>query len=357
MMEILNYMNKHGHEGVLVCSEPSVGLKAFIALHDTTLGPACGGTRMWNYATEEDALLDALRLSQAMTYKSAAAGLALGGGKGVIWADPRSHNREALLRAYARHIDSLSGRYITTTDVGTTIRDLEMIRLETQHVVGLPTEMGGSGSTSVLTGLGVYLGMKACAKSAWGNESLRGRIVAMQGFGKVAHETSIHLLREGAQLVVTDISSQAMIEAADLGAKVVDAEAIYDVDCDIFSPCALGATLNSETIPKLNCAIVAGGANNQLATEQDGKRLQDRGIVYAPDYIINAGGIINASCEIGTAYNEQRATQITERIYDTMRAILKTAQQEEITTAEAADHLAAERIASVNSLRGIYRRG
>ena len=354
-MDILNYMSKHGHEGVLVCSEPSVGLKAFIALHDTTLGPGCGGTRMWNYASEEDALFDALRLSQAMTYKSAAAGLALGGGKGVIWADPRSDNREALLRAYARHVDSLGGRYITTTDVGTTTRDLEMIRLETQHVVGLPTEMGGSGSTSILTGLGVYLGMKACAKSAWGSDSLQGRVVAMQGFGKVAHETAAHLLKEGAGLVVTDISQKAMEEAADLGAEIIEAEDIYDVDCDIFSPCALGGTLNADTIPRLNCAIVAGGANNQLATDWDGKRLQDRGILYAPDYIINAGGIINASCEIGAEYSEARARQITERIYNTMRDLLHTSQQEEVTTAEAADRLAQRRINSVQSLRGIYR--
>ena len=354
-MNIFNYMNEHGHEGMLVCSEPSVGLKAFIALHDTTLGPGCGGTRMWNYATEEDAMLDALRLSQAMTYKAAAAGLALGGGKGVIWADPHSTNREALLRAYARHIDSLGGRYITTTDVGTTTLDLEMIRLETQHVVGLPTEMGGSGSTSILTGLGVYLGMKACAKSAWGSDSLQGRRVAMQGFGKVAHETAAHLLKEGASLVVTDISRKAMEEAADLGAEIVDTEGIYDVDCDIFSPCALGGTLNAGTISRLNCAIVAGGANNQLETEEDGKRLQDRGIVYAPDYIINAGGIINASCEIGAEYNEARARQITERIYDTMQDLLRTSQEEEITTAEAADRLAQRRISAVHSLRGIYR--
>jgi leucine dehydrogenase len=300
-------------------------------------------------------MLDALRLSQAMSYKSAAAGLALGGGKGVIWADPHHHNREALLRAYARQIDSLGGRYITTTDVGTTIRDLEMIRLETQHVVGLPTEMGGSGSTSILTGLGVYLGMKACAKSAWGSDSLQGRVVAMQGFGKVAHETAEHLLREGVRLVVTDISQNAMDEAASVGAKVVETEEIYDVDCDIFSPCALGSTLNTDTIQRLNCAIVAGGANNQLATDLDGKRLQDRGIIYAPDYIINAGGIINASCEIGAEYNEARARQITERIYDTMRGLLHTAQQEEITTAEAADRLAAGRIAAVHALRGMYR--
>ena len=268
----------------------------------------------------------------------------MGGGKGVIWADPRSDNREALLRAYARHIDSLGGRYITTTDVGTTTHDLEMIRLETQHVVGLPTEMGGSGSTSILTGLGVYLGMQACAKSAWGSDSLQGRVVAMQGFGKVAHETAVHLLKEGAGLVVTDISQKAMEEAADLGAETVEAEDIYDVDCDIFSPCALGGTLNADTIPRLNCAIVAGGANNQLATDLDGKRLQDRGILYAPDYIINAGGIINASCEIGAEYSEPRARWITERIYDTMRDLLHTSQHEEVTTAEAADRLAQRRI-------------
>ena len=356
-MDILSYMGEQGHEGLLVCSEPSVGLKAFIALHDTTLGPGCGGTRMWNYATEEEAVTDVLRLSRAMTYKSAAAGLSLGGGKGVIWADPRSSKSEALLRAYGRHVDSLAGRYITTTDVGTTTRDLETLRLETRHVVGLPTTSGGSGDTSVLTGLGVYLGMKACAKSVWGTDSLEGRVVAMQGFGKVAHETAWRLVKEGARLVATDVSEAALKDAMEMGAEAVGTGDIYDVDCDIFSPCALGGTLNGETIPRLNCAIVAGGANNQLATEDDGRRLRDRGIVYAPDYIINAGGIINVSCEIGAEYSQQRATEITERIYDTMTRLLKTAQEGEMTTAEAADRLARERIDSVRALRGIWRRG
>ena len=354
-MEILEHMAKGGHEQLLVCWEPSVGLKAFIAIHDTTLGPACGGTRMWPYQTEEEAILDALRLSQAMTYKSAAAQLPLGGGKGVIWADPHTQKSEALLRAYARFLDTLGGRYITTTDVGTTTRDLEYISLETEHVVGLPTSQGGSGDTSVLTGLGVYMGMKACAKAAWGSDSLAGKVVAMQGFGKVAIHTAHHLSQENVKIVAADVFDAANEKAREMGAEVVDAEEIYDIPCDIFSPCALGGTLNSETIPRLKCGIVAGGANNQLLTSEDGKRLQDREILYAPDYIVNAGGIINAFCEIGMDYSQERAWEMTERIYDTTQQVLHMASSQKITTAEAADRLAEGRIESVRALRSLDR--
>ena len=354
-MDTLKYMEEHGHEQLIVCSDPSVGLRGFIAIHDTTLGPSCGGTRMWPYRNEEEALTDVLRLSRAMSFKSAAAGLALGGGKGVIWADPNTQKTEVLLRAYARFVDTLGGRYVTTTDVGTTMRDLEYIRMETKHVVGLPDTLGGSGDTSVLTGLGVYLGMKACAREAWGKDSLEGKAVAMQGFGKVASHTAEHLLKEGVRIIATDTSQAAKTHAKEMGAEIVDTDAIYDTPCDIFSPCALGGTLNSETIPQLKCSIVAGGANNQLLTEEDGERLQKRGILYAPDYIINAGGIINASCEIGATYSRQRATELTERIYETLLEVLRSSSIAEITPAQAADRLASQRIEAVRAMKGLRR--
>ncbi len=348
-------MEEHGHEQLLVCSEPSVGLRAFIAIHDTTLGPAVGGVRIWPHETEDEAIMDALRLSHAMTYKSAAAGLPLGGGKALIMADPQKDKSEALLRAFARYLDTLGGRYITTTDVGSTTRDLEHIALETKYVAGLPTSSGGSGDTSLLTGLGVYMGMKACANAVWGSDSLSDRTIAMQGFGKVAHYTAQHLLEEGADLVATDIYPEALEKARELGARTVDPEEIYDVPCDIFSPCALGGVLNGNTIPRLKCSVVAGGANNQLLTEADGVALHKRGILYAPDYIINAGGVINISCEIGATYREARAREMTGRIYQTMEQVLLLASKEEIATAQAADRLAQERINSVKKLRGVYR--
>ena len=354
-MDILKHMEEHGHEQIVMCSEPSVGLRAFIAIHDTTLGPAVGGVRIWPYETEEAAILDVLRLSRAMTYKSAAADIPLGGGKAVIMADSRKDKTEAMLRAYARYVDTLGGRYITTTDVGSSIRDLEYIALETKHVTGMPISMGGSGDTSTLTGLGIYMGMKACAKAVWGSDSLLDRTVAMQGFGKVAYSTAKHLLQEGASLVVADIYAGALEKAGEMGATVVEPEEIYDVPCDIFSPCALGGTLNDETIPRLKCDVVAGGANNQLLTIEDGVELHRRGILYAPDYIINAGGVINVSCELRTAYSVERATEMTERIYETMERILHTSSRDEVSTAQAADKLAEERISSVRQVRGIYR--
>jgi leucine dehydrogenase len=354
-MDILRYMKEHGHEQLIACSEPSVGLKAFIAIHDTTLGPAVGGVRIWPHKTEEDAVMDVLRLSQAMTYKSAAADLPLGGGKGLIIADPQRDKSEGLLRAFGRHVDTLKGRYVSTTDVGSSSRDLEYIALETKYVTGLPTSMGGSGDTSLLTGLGVYMGMKACAKATWGTDSLSGRTVAMQGFGKVAYRTAEHLVKEGANLVATDIHEEALEKARHMGARVVDPEEIYDVGCDIFAPCALGGVLNPRTIPRLTCRIIAGGANNQLLNGEDGTELHRRGILYAPDYIINAGGIINVACEIDGPYSPDRAAQMTERIYETMGRVLDISSRQEIPTSRAADRLAQARIDSVRGLRRLYR--
>ncbi len=354
-MEMLEYMYRYGHEQLLVYSDPDAKLKAIIAIHDTTLGPACGGTRIWPYKTEEDALNDVLRLSRAMTYKSAAADVPLGGGKAVIIADPHAEKTEAMLLAYGRFVDTLGGRYLTTTDVGSTGRDLEFIHLETPHVMGLPTTVGGSGDTSVMTGLGIYMGMKACAKEAWGSDSLQGKKVAMQGFGKVAFQTAHHLLKEDAKLVVTDVYAGALEKARDLNIKVVAPEQIYDVDCDIFAPCALGGVLNQDTIPRLKARVVAGGANNQLLTEADGAELYRRGILYAPDYVINAGGIINISAEIGSTYSQERAREKTERIYEIISRVIETSNREEIPTSQAADKLAEQRIASVRGIKHIFR--
>ena len=354
-MNVLNKMVKFGHEQVTMYSDPESGLRGIIAIHDTTLGPSCGGTRMWPYASEADALADALRLSQAMTYKSAAAGLNLGGGKGVIIGDPHTDKTEGLLRAWGRFVDTLGGRYLTTTDVGTTGRDLEYVHQETDHVVGLDTTLGGSGDTSIMTGLGIYMGMRACAAHAWGDDSLRGRTIAMQGFGKVASHTAEHLLEDDARIFATDISDVALDKARQMGVKVVDPDEIYDVECDIFAPCALGGVINAETIDRLDCRIVAGGANNQLATPEDGEELHRRGIIYAPDFLINAGGIINAAAEIGQAYNPDRSRQQTERIYEQMAAVLATSSKKEISTARAADLLAEKRLASVRGVRHVWR--
>jgi leucine dehydrogenase len=354
-MEIFDYMGRYGYEQVVMYADASVGLKALIAIHDTTLGPACGGTRIWPYNTEEEAITDVLRLSRAMTYKAAAADLPLGGGKAVIIADPHSQKTEALLRAYGKFVDTLGGRYLTTTDVGSTGHDMEYIRQETRHVLGLPVSAGGSGDTSVMTGLGVYVGMKACAKEVWGTDSLRGKKIALQGFGKVGFNTAHHLLKEDAQLVVTDVYPDALDRAKGMGLKVVAPEEIYNLESDIFSPNALGGVINSRTIPRLTCRIVAGGANNQLLSEADGEELHRRGILYAPDYVINAGGIINVSAEIGSPYNPERAREKTEHIYDIMSRVIEISRREEIPTALAADHMVEERIASVRKVKGIYR--
>jgi leucine dehydrogenase len=348
-------MLKYGHEQVTMYSDPETGLRGIIAIHDTTLGPSCGGARMWPYASEADALTDALRLSQAMTYKAAAAGLNLGGGKGVIIGDPRTDKTEGLLRAWGRFVDTLGGRYLTTTDVGTTSRDLESIHQETQHVVGLDVTLGGSGDTSIMTGLGIYMGMRACAADVWGSDSLRGRRIALQGFGKVASHTAEHLLEDDAQIFATDINELALDQARKMGVKVVNPDDIYDMECDIFAPCALGGVINAETIDRLRCRIVAGGANNQLSTPEDGEELHRRGIVYAPDFLINAGGIINAAAEIGQPYNPDRSRQQTERIYEQMAAVLTTSSKKEISTARAADLLAERRLASVRGVRHVWR--
>ncbi|MBI4201303.1 MAG: Glu/Leu/Phe/Val dehydrogenase [Chloroflexi bacterium] len=355
-MNIVEYMEQHGHEQLSVYSDPAAGLRAFVAIHDTTLGPGLGGVRVWRHPSEDAALMDVLRLSRAMTYKSAAAGLHFGGGKGIIWAD-RKDKSEAMMLAFGRFVESLGGRYITTEDVGITLVDLEYIARETSHVTGLPISMGGSGDTSQMTGFGIYQGMRACAKEVWGSESLAGKVVAMQGFGHTATALAQHLVEdeEGIRLIITDISEDALGRARQTkGAQVVGPDQIYDVQCDVFAPCALGSVLNSRTIPRLKCKMVCGSANNQLLEIEDGDALQQRGILYAPDYIVNAGGVINISCEVGMTYSEQAAREKTARIYDTMQQVIALAKKEDVSTARAADRLAEERITAVRKVRKTY---
>ncbi len=340
-MSVFEQMRAYGHEQVVFCSEPAVGLRAIIAIHDTTLGPALGGVRMWNYRTEEEALQDVLRLSRAMTYKAALAGLRLGGGKAVILGDPRTEKSEGLLRAFGRFVESLGGRYITAEDVGTTVEDMEWIRQETRYVTGVA---GKSGDPSPVTAYGVYCGMKACVRIVYGEDSLAGRTVAVQGAGNVARHLVAHLVREGATVYAADIFPEKVQRLqAEFGNAItaVDPEAIYDVECDIFSPNALGGVLNERTIPRLRCRIVAGGANNQLQDEHaDALRLHERGILYAPDYVINAGGLINVAAELEGEYDQGRVLQRVEGIYTTLLRVFQLARKRNQPPTEAAAELA-----------------
>lgn len=356
-VKVLEHMESFGHKQLSVYTDTAAGLRAFIAIHDTTLGPALGGCRVWPYRTEEEAVTDVLRLSRAMTYKNAAAGLFLGGGKAVVLADPRTDKTEALFRAFGRFVETLGGRYVTTEDVGTTPQDMEWVAEETSHVTGLPLSQGGSGNPSQMTGFGVYQGMRACAGEVWGSDSLEGRMVAIQGFGNVAAALARHLLEDGARIIATDISEAAQERARELGATVVGPDEIYTVECDVFAPCALGGVLNPQTISGLRCKVVAGGANNQLLAIEDGDALQQRDILYAPDYIINAGGVINISCEMDAAYDAERAREKTARIYATMQRVITLARAEGVSTARAAERLAEERIHQVRQVRRVHLEG
>ena len=353
---MLEYMEQNNFEQLSVYTDPAVGLKALVSIHDTTLGPAMGGVRIWPHPTEEAAIEDVLRLGRAMTYKSAAAGLHFGGGKGLIIADPHKDKTEALMRSYGRFVEALGGRYITTEDVGMTLLDLEWIAQETSHVVGLPISMGGSGDTSKMTGFGVYQGMRACAKEVWNSDSLSGSTVAVQGFGNTARALAEQLIanEQDVKLIVSDVYEGALDRAREFGAEIVGVEEIYGVECDVFAPCALGGVLNGGTIPQIKASVVCGSANNQLSDDDDAVALRERGILYAPDFIVNAGGVINVSCEVGMTYSEEAARERTARIYGTMQDIIAASKSDGITTAQAANRLAEERIASVRKVRTGY---
>jgi len=353
-MKWFDYMERYDYEQLLLCQDKNSGLKAIIAIHDTTLGPALGGVRMWNYASEEEAIIDALRLARGMTYKAAAAGLNLGGGKTVIIGDPRKDKNEAMFRALGRFIQGLNGRYITAEDVGTTEEDMDIIHQETRYVTGVSPAFGSSGNPSPVTAYGVYRGMKAAAKIAFGSDSLEGRTVAVQGVGSVAYHLCKHLYEEGARLIVTDIVRENVERAVrDFGAESVDPDKIYDVECDIFSPCALGAIINDETLPRLKCRVVAGSANNQLKEERHGDRLEELGIIYVPDYVINAGGLINVADEL-LGYNRERAMKKVETIYDNVLKVFEIAKRDGIPSYKAADRMAEERIQSMARSRSTF---
>jgi leucine dehydrogenase len=353
-MKIFEYMEKYDYEQLVFCQDQNSGLKAIIAIHDTTLGPALGGTRMWTYDTEADAIEDALRLARGMTYKAAGAGLNLGGGKAVIIGDPRKDKNEEMFRAFGRYIQGLNGRYITAEDVGTTVADMDIIHMETDYVTGVSPAFGSGGNPSPVTAYGVYRGMKAAALEAFGTDDLSGKVIAVQGVGNVAYHLCRHLHEEGAQLIVTDINKDNVQRAVeDFGAKAVDPNDIYGQDCDIFAPCALGGIINDNTIPQLKAKAIAGAANNQLREERHGDILQEMGVVYAPDYIINAGGLINVADEL-QGYNRERAMKKVETIYNSILKVFEIAKRDNIPTYKAADRMCEERIASMQRSRSTF---
>lgn len=353
-MDSFKEMQTWGHEQLVFSHEPSCGYFGIIAIHDTTLGPALGGTRVWPYESTEAAVQDVLRLARGMTYKSAVAGLNLGGGKAVIIADPKRADRESLFRAHGRFVETLGGRYITAEDVGTSPTDMEFIKRETKHVAGL---LNLSGDPSPVTGYGVYVGMKAAAKAKWGKDSLAGKTIAVQGCGKVAYYLMTHLKQEGAKLIVTDIDAEKVQRVVDeLGATAVAPDAIFDARADIFAPCALGGILNDDTIARLTVEVIAGGANNQLAEVRHGRLIEEKGMLYAPDYVINGGGVINVYGEL-QGWTMDRAKRKAQEIYDTLLRVFTIASRDGIPSFEAADRLAEERIKSVAALKDMWVAG
>ncbi len=349
---IFDQISSYEHEQVVFCYDKNSGLKSIIAIHNTTLGPALGGTRIWNYKNDAEAIFDVLRLSRGMTFKAAAAGLNLGGGKAVIIGDSQKDKSEALFRRYGKFVNSLNGKYITAEDVGTSTMDMEYISLETNHVTGVPEFMGGSGDPSPFTAYGTFLGMKAAAKKAYGSDKLSGKKVLVQGIGHVGEVLVKHLTEAGAKVYVTDIFEKRVKEVvAKYNVTAVETDSVYDMDMDIYSPCALGATLNDDTLNRLKCTVIAGAANNQLEDEKlHGQMLIEKGIVYAPDFVINAGGLINVASELD-GYNRDKVLSDVERIYDRVLDIFKIAEQQKITTQQAAIFIAEKRLRDIANLK------
>jgi leucine dehydrogenase len=355
-MKVFATMEKFDYEQLVFCQDQASGLKAIICIHDTTLGPALGGTRMWNYQTEEDAIEDVMRLARGMTYKNAAAGLNIGGGKTVILGDSRTQKSEELFRALGRFVQSLGGRYITAEDVGTNVQDMDWVRMETKFVTGVSSSYGSSGDPSPMTARGVWFGMKAAAKEIFGTDDLSNKTIAVQGLGHVGNYLVKYLTKEGARLFVTDINPEAVAHVVkETGAVAVNPEDIYKVKADIFAPCALGAVVNDDTIPQLKCQIIAGAANNVLAEERHGVKLHELGILYAPDYVINAGGVINVADEL-EGYHYERALKKVEGIYDNVTKVINIAKRDHIPTYQAADRLAEERIGKIGRVRSTFLR-
>jgi leucine dehydrogenase len=353
-VQVFDKLAEYRYEQLVFCHDKATGLRAIIAIHDTTLGPALGGCRMYPYASEDEAVVDVLRLARGMTYKAAASGLNLGGGKSVIFGDPERDKSEQLFRSFGRYLETLGGRYIVAEDVGTSTEDMENIRIETSHVVGVDVTHGGSGDPSPFTALGVLQGMKACAEEVFGSPSLEDRTAAVQGLGHVGWHLCEILHREGASLFVTDLREEVVERAqGEFGAKPVEADEILSIPCDVFAPCALGAVVNNQTLPNFRCSIIAGSANNILLEPRHGEALAERGILYAPDYVINAGGLINVADEL-EGYNEKRATKRVMRIYDSVKSIIAIAKRDDVPTHVAADTMALERIDAIRSIERLH---
>jgi len=353
MESIFGYMETYDYENLFLCQDKALDFKAIIAIHDTTLGPATGGCRMWQYDSEMGAIEDALRLARGMTYKYAAAGVNLGGGKAVIMGDPRRKDREPIFRALGKYINRLGGKYITGEDVGTTLKDMEYIRVETQHVVTLPTYLGGAGDIAPMTAFGVMRAMQACCKRVYGSDSIEGKTVTVQGLGAVGHNVVEQLKELGAKMVVSDIDPEKVATMVEQhGVDKVDPEAIYDTGCDIFCPCALGAIISDETLDRLKCKIVCGCANNQLKEERHGELLEKKGMVYAPDYIANAGGTIYDTDRLGVGgVSHERGRQKVSRIYQNMERVFEIADRDKIPSYLAADRMAEERIREIAEVK------
>ena len=348
---IFETLDTYGHEQVVFCHNKDAGLKAIIAIHDTTLGPALGGTRMWPYKNEQEALNDVLRLSRGMTYKNAVAGLDIGGGKAVIIGNPATDKSEALFRAFGKFVDSLGGRYITAEDVGIDVNDMEYVYRETEYVTGVHQVHGGSGDPSPFTAYGTLQGLMATLQFRHGNEDVGKYSYAVQGLGHVGMEF-VKLLRErGAKVFVTDINQQLVDKAvSEHGAEAVGLDDIYDANVDVYSPCALGGTVNEATLPRLKAKVICGAANNQLANNAIGDEVQKRGILYAPDYAVNAGGVMNVSLEID-GYNRERAMRLIRSIYHNLGRIYDLSERENISPQYAADRIAEARLQAIGKLK------
>ncbi|HEX6599611.1 MAG TPA: Glu/Leu/Phe/Val dehydrogenase [Gemmatimonadaceae bacterium] len=346
-MKLFDTIAAMGHEQLVLCNDTSAGYRGIIAIHSTTLGPALGGTRFWNYASDEEAIVDALRLARGMTYKNAVAGLNLGGGKSVIIGNNKTTDREMIFRAHGRFVESLGGRYITAEDVGTSTADMDYVHMETKNVTGLA---GRSGDPSPVTAHGVFRAIQASAKEKWGSDDLSGRTVSVQGAGHVGYFLSKELHEAGAKLIVTDIDAERVKQVvSEFGARAVAPDEIYGVQADIFAPCALGGIINDKTIPQLKVEVVSGAANNALLEDRHGEVLDQKGILYAPDYVANAGGVINVYSELA-GWSSARAFRKADEIYDTVLRVFKIAKTDKVPTYVAADRLAEQRIAAVGGL-------
>ena len=349
---IFSQVGSMGHEQVVFCHDKPTGLKAIIAIHNTVLGPSLGGTRLWHYSSEEAAVTDVLRLSRGMTFKAAISGLNIGGGKAVLIGDV-SLKTEAFLRRFGRFVESLGGRYVTAEDVNMKTRDMEYIAMETSHVTGLPEMKGGGGDPSPVTAYGTYLGIKSAAKKAYGKDSLTGKKIVVQGVGQVGTYLVDLLIKEGAHVFITDIFEDKLIDVAkQTGAQVISASSVYDFPMDIYAPCALGGTLNDDSIPALTCDIVAGAANNQLEDDNvHGRMLMDKGILYAPDFLINAGGLMNVYAEFMGNYKKEVALKQTEEIYTTNLRVLNQSEESGQTPQQTAMDIANKRISSMAKVK------